>query len=131
MRGQVLCRASTLTDRQRACFAELPDRSPLLLVDLDVVRRRYLGLVEVLPGVTVFYAVKANPLPAVLRLLVELGSSFDVASLGEIEQCLAAGATPDRLSFGNTVKKASAIAAAPTPPGSGGSPSTVRASWTS
>ncbi len=102
----------TVTERQRRRFAELPDRSPLLLVDLDVVRRRYLDLVEVLPGVTVFYAVKANPLPAVLRLLVELGSSFDVASLGEIEQCVAAGATPDRLSFGNTVKKASAIAAA-------------------
>ena len=45
-------------------------------------------------------------------MLVELGSSFDVASLGEIEQCLAAGAVPESLSFGNTVKKMSAIAAA-------------------
>lgn len=102
----------TITERQRQRFAAVPDRSPLLLVDLDVVRQRYLELVDVMPGVTVFYAVKANPLPEVLRLLVELGSSFDVASLGEIEQCVAAGATPERLSFGNTVKKLSAIAAA-------------------
>ena len=62
----------TVTDRQRQRFAELPDRSPLLVVDLDVVAPALLDLVEALPGVTVFYAVKANPLPEVLRLLVEL-----------------------------------------------------------
>ena len=85
-----------ITERQRDWFVEHPGRSPLPLVDLDVVRQRYLDLVDVLPGIRVFYAVKANPSPDVLRLLVELGSSFDVASLGEIEQCLAAGAAHRR-----------------------------------
>jgi ornithine decarboxylase len=108
MRGQCFARV-TLTDRQRACFAAHPGRSPLLVIDLDVVRRRYEDLVAELAGVTVFYAVKANPLPELLTLLVELGSSFDVASIGEVEQCLAVGATPDRLSFGNTVKKIDSI----------------------
>lgn len=102
----------TITARQREWFAHHPDASPVLLLDLDVVRRRYVDLVQALPGIEVFYAVKANPLPDLLRLLVELGSSFDVASMGEIEQCLAAGCAPESLSFGNTVKKASAIAAA-------------------
>jgi ornithine decarboxylase len=104
----MLCRV-TMTERQRSCFDAHPDRSPLLVVDLDVVRRRYEDLVAALPGVTVFYAVKANPLPELVSMLVELGSSFDVASIGEIEQCLAVGAPPGRLSFGNTVKKADAI----------------------
>jgi ornithine decarboxylase len=85
------------------------DRSPLLVVDLDIVARRYGELTAVLPDVAVFYAVKANPAPEVLRLLVSLGSSFDVASIGEVEACLAAGATADSLSFGNTIKKRSDI----------------------
>lgn len=104
--------AWTVTERQREWFAAHPDRSPVLVVDLDVVRQRYVELVRALPGIAVFYAVKANPLPEVLRLLVELGASFDVASPGEIEQCLASGAAPGSLSFGNTVKKVSAITAA-------------------
>jgi ornithine decarboxylase len=41
----------------------------------------------------------------VLSLLAELGSCFDTASVVEIELALAAGATPERISFGNTIKK--------------------------
>ena len=59
-----------------------------------------------------FYAVKANPAPEILDLLARLGSCFDTASVGEIEQALAAGATPDRISFGNTIKKEKDIARA-------------------
>jgi ornithine decarboxylase len=53
----------------------------------------------------VFYAVKANPDPVILEMLTQLGSCFDCASTGEIEMVLAAGATADRISFGNTIKK--------------------------
>ena len=64
------------------------------------------------PTRKVYYAVKANPAPEILKLLAELGSCFDVASVGETEMVLAAGATPDRISYGNTIKKESEIAAA-------------------
>ena len=40
-----------------------------------------------------------------LKLLADLGSCFDTASVVEIELALAAGATPERISFGNTIKK--------------------------
>jgi ornithine decarboxylase len=53
----------------------------------------------------VFYAIKANPAPEVLSLLASLGSCFDCASVPEIEMALAAGASPDRVSYGNTIKK--------------------------
>jgi ornithine decarboxylase len=43
---------------------------------------------------------------------VQLGSCFDTASVAEIEMVLAAGATPDRISFGNTIKKERDIARA-------------------
>jgi ornithine decarboxylase len=98
-----------VTARQRSYFDSQRDRSPLLVVDLDVVRSRYLELEAALPGTAIFYAVKANPHPDVLRLLLGLGCSFDVASTGEVDLCLSIGAAPDRLSFGNTVKKSAAI----------------------
>ena len=44
--------------------------------------------------------------------MVEAGSSFDVASIGEVRSCLAVGAAPSALSFGNTIKKETDIAAA-------------------
>ena len=49
--------------------------------------------------------MKANPAAPILRTLVALGSAFDVASPAEIDACLAAGAVPADLSFGNTIKK--------------------------
>jgi ornithine decarboxylase len=75
------------------------------VLDLDVVRDNYATFAKALPDTRVFYAVKANPAPEVLSLLASLGSCFDCASVVEIEQALAAGATPERISFGNTIKK--------------------------
>jgi ornithine decarboxylase len=88
------------------------DDGPCLVVDLDVVRDNYLGFAKALPDTRVFYAVKANPAPEVLALLAQLGSSFDTASIPEIEMVLAAGCTPDRISYGNTIKKERDIARA-------------------
>jgi ornithine decarboxylase len=85
---------------------------PCLVLDLDVVRDNYLSFARAMPATRIFYAVKANPAPQILSLLAELGSSFDTASLPEIEMALAAGATPERISFGNTVKKERDIARA-------------------
>lgn len=84
--------------------------TPCVVVDLDVVRENYLGLRRWLPVAQVYYAVKANPAPEIVRMLVELGSFFDVASRGEIDLCLASGARADKISFGNTIKKQSDIA---------------------
>ncbi len=88
------------------------DNGPCLVVDLDVVRDNYNAFAKALPDTRVFYAVKANPEPQVLKLLADLGSCFDTASVVEIEQSLAAGASPDRISFGNTIKKERDIARA-------------------
>jgi len=88
------------------------DNGPCLVVDLDVVRDNYNAFARALPDTRVFYAVKANPEPQVLKLLADLGSCFDTASVVEIEQSLAAGASPDRISFGNTIKKERDIARA-------------------
>ena len=88
------------------------DEGPVLVVDLDVIRTNYQNFAKSLPDTRVFYAVKANPAPEVLSLLASLGSCFDTASVPEIEMALAAGATPDRISYGNTIKKERDVARA-------------------
>jgi ornithine decarboxylase len=84
--------------------------TPFLVVDLDLIESRYRQLNHVLPRARVLFAVKANPAPQVLQRLARAGSSFDVASPGEIERCLKLGVDPDRLAFGNTIKKEKDIA---------------------
>src|SRR5208337_4645306 len=101
-----------MTDRIKHFLANTRDDGPRLVVDLDVVRDNYLAFARALPDTRVYYAVKANPAPEILSLLADLGSCFDTASVAEIEQALAAGATPDRISFGNTIKKEKDIARA-------------------
>jgi ornithine decarboxylase len=90
--------------------SELP--TPFVVVDVDVVEERYHSLVAAMPQARVYYAVKANPAAPVLARLVALGAAFDVASPAEIEDCLAAGADPAHISYGNTIKKRRDIAAA-------------------
>ncbi|MFI4989023.1 MAG: type III PLP-dependent enzyme [Alphaproteobacteria bacterium] len=86
--------------------------TPCLVVDLDVVEQNYLSLARSLEPAQMFYSVKANPAPEILRLLARHGSSFDAASPGEIDLCLAHGIDPSRLSYGNTIKKQADIARA-------------------
>ena len=86
--------------------------TPCLVVDLDVVAASYRKLRTAMPDAVIYYAVKANPAREILELLARLGSSFDTASLNEIDMVLAAGGTADRISFGNTIKKSSDIAGA-------------------
>jgi ornithine decarboxylase len=88
------------------------DEGPVLVVDLDVIRTNYQNFAKALPDTRVFYAVKANPAPEVLTLLASMGSCFDTASVAEIEMALKAGASPDRVSYGNTIKKERDIAKA-------------------
>jgi len=101
-----------MTERIRDFLRNRRDDGPCLVVDLDVVRENYLAFAHALPDTRVFYAIKANPAPEVLSLLAGLGSCFDAASTPEIEMAFAAGAMPDRISFGNTIKKERDIARA-------------------
>ena len=100
-----------VTDRM-AAFLAVPRPTPYVVMDLEVIAERYSALADALPGVALHYAVKANSAPEILRLLVDLGARFDVASPAEIEACLAAGASAEEMSFGNTIKRRADVAAA-------------------
>ncbi|MGE0232725.1 MAG: type III PLP-dependent enzyme [Flavobacteriaceae bacterium] len=94
-----------MTDRIRSFLDTRRPEGPCLIVDLDVVRDNYMTFRNAMPDTRIFYAVKANPAPEILALLASLGSCFDTASVQEIEMALNAGASADRISFGNTIKK--------------------------
>jgi ornithine decarboxylase len=97
-------------DRIREFLDRTAPPTPCLVIDLDIVRERYRAVAAAMPTARICYAVKANPAPDVIGLLAGLGAGFDVASPAEITLCLANGARPTDLSYGNTIKKAADIA---------------------
>jgi len=57
--------------------------TPLFVVDHDALRRNYATFKKHLPRIQAYYAVKANPDPAIVKTLYKAGASFDVASMPE------------------------------------------------
>jgi ornithine decarboxylase len=57
--------------------------TPLFIVDHDEIRRNYAQFKKYLPRVQAYYAVKAEPMPEIVRTLYKAGASFDVASMPE------------------------------------------------
>ena len=57
--------------------------TPLFVIDHDALRQAYRQFRKHLPRIQVYYAVKANPDPEIVRTLFKEGASFDVASMPE------------------------------------------------
>ena len=83
--------------------------TPFLIINLEKVKEKYRELKENIPYSKIYYAVKANPNEEVVELLAREGSNFDVASIYELNQVLSHNVSPDRISFGNTIKKEESI----------------------
>ena len=95
-------------DRIKAFTAD--KETPCLIIDLDIIKKNFDDLRKFLPFAKIYYAVKANPDDAVISLLRDLGSNFDIATRYELDQLLKLGIEPQRMSFGNTIKKEKDIA---------------------
>lgn len=78
--------------------------SPLLVLSLKQIEANYMCLKTYMPRARVFYAIKANPHPDILKTMIKLGSSFDVASDGEIRTLHDMGVEGERLIYANPVK---------------------------
>jgi ornithine decarboxylase len=98
-----------MTPKVAHFLVEQQPATPCLVLDLDRVEANLRAIQRALPLAAIYYAVKANPARPVLERLVRLASRFDAASFEEVAACLAVGARPEAISFGNTIKKASAI----------------------
>lgn len=97
-----------ITKEIRDICRKLP--TPFLLLDLDILKENYYRVQNITQDTEVFYAVKSNSHPRIVETLRDLGSSFDVASKGEIELLLSLGVEPSKISYGNTIKKEKDIA---------------------
>ncbi|MBL8349621.1 MAG: pyridoxal-dependent decarboxylase, exosortase A system-associated [Burkholderiaceae bacterium] len=81
-------------------------RTPFYAYDRGLLRRRAAELRAALPSaVKLHYAMKANPMPAVVGLMAGLVDGIDVASAGELKVALDAGADPAEISFAGPGKR--------------------------
>ncbi|MFT4928910.1 MAG: diaminopimelate decarboxylase [Phenylobacterium sp.] len=69
--------------------------SPMFVYDLDGFDKHIKQLTQ--SDLTLWYAVKANPLSSVIKVLANNGFGFDVASIGELDQVLAQGISGERI----------------------------------
>ena len=89
--------ASSSADAALPEIAAQVGRTPFYAYDRAVMTRKVQALREALPAdIHLHYAMKANPMPAVVRHMVGLVDGLDVASVGEMEVALAAGAARGR-----------------------------------
>ncbi|WP_434063891.1 pyridoxal-dependent decarboxylase, exosortase A system-associated [Roseateles subflavus] len=96
----------------RALAASL-GQTPFYVYDRALLQQRSQALRAALPaGIQVHYAMKANPLPAVVACMVGLVDGIDVASAGEMRVALAQGADPQHMSFAGPGKRAEELRAA-------------------
>lgn len=86
--------------------------TPLLVLEMAQVRLQYKRLTAALPGVQMYYAVKALPHASVISTLAELGCNFDLASSGEVELMRETGVSADRCLHTHPIKSEREIRAA-------------------
>lgn len=105
-------REDYITDAEWNRFMEFSENleTPCLVINVRTIKKNYIKLQNSFPFASIYYAVKANPAPEVISLLSELGSNFDIASRYELDKVLEHNVACERLSYGNTIKKAKDIA---------------------
>jgi ornithine decarboxylase len=79
--------------------------TPQLLIDRRLLRQAYADLATSLPGAEVYYAVKSNPHPGVLRTFAQLGCGFEVSSSPELRSVRELGVGPERIISSNPIKR--------------------------
>ncbi len=99
-----------MTMRIETALIDTKIATPCLVLDRKQIKKNYKNFCHKMDDIDIFYAVKANPHPDVLSLLVAEGACFDCASFHEITLVLEAGGNPSNICFGSTLKKATDIA---------------------
>ena len=98
----------------RATFQKMKEfadqhETPFVVIDTQIISKAYDDLKAGFDFAKIYYAVKANPAVEIIELLKDKGSSFDIASIYELDKVMGCGVSPDRISYGNTIKKAKDI----------------------
>lgn len=91
-------------------LAERVGQTPFYAYDRALIAARIAAVRQVLPpGVLLHYAIKANPMPALVGWVRPLVDGMDVASAGELKLALDAGADPQGIGFAGPGKRAAEL----------------------
>ncbi|NNM83154.1 MAG: type III PLP-dependent enzyme [Burkholderiales bacterium] len=77
---------------------------PFLILDSDIVRTKARRFMAAMPRVTPHFAVKSNPDPRILRVLIEEGAGFEIASIAELDLLMGLGVPAREIYYSNPVK---------------------------
>ncbi len=89
-----------------AQLAERVGQTPFYAYDRKLIKQRVAELRAALPAsVKLHFAMKANPMPAVVGYMAGLVDGIDVASAGELKVALDAGTDPREISFAGPGKR--------------------------
>jgi len=92
--------------KRLSTLAEQVGQTPFYAYDRALLKARVAELRSALPAaVKLHYAMKANPMPAVVGLMTGLVDGIDVASAGELKVALDAGVNPQEVSFAGPGKR--------------------------
>ncbi|HET9427506.1 MAG TPA: pyridoxal-dependent decarboxylase, exosortase A system-associated [Allosphingosinicella sp.] len=91
--------------RRADSLVEEAGDTPLFVYDMGLVHGRISRFRAAFTGVQLHYAVKANPYRPLLGRILGAVDGLDVASGGELELAIAAGADPERISFAGPGKR--------------------------
>jgi ornithine decarboxylase len=83
---------------------------PFLILDTAIVRGKVRRFRAAMPRVRPHYAVKANPDRRVLKVLVQEGCGFEIASTTELDLLLSLGVPAAEVFYSNPVKSRDSIA---------------------
>lgn len=91
-------------------LAERVGRTPFYAYDRDLITQRAAELRAALPSeIHLHYAIKANPMPALVQHMVGLVHGFDLASAGEMKIALDTPMPADKISFAGPGKSESEL----------------------
>ncbi|ORX52269.1 ornithine decarboxylase [Piromyces finnis] len=88
---------------------ENEDEDPFFVCDIGQVVRQHIKWVRNLPRIEPFYAVKCCGDPLLLKTMVSMGTGFDCASRGEMQNMLNYGVPPSKIIYANPCKQNSHI----------------------
>jgi diaminopimelate decarboxylase len=96
----------TIAGQRSDALLKAAGHSPLFVYDMGLIRNRIASLRAAMPAtLSLHYAIKANPLPALVTQMAGLVDGLDVASVGEMRMAIAQGGDPAHISFAGPGKQ--------------------------
>jgi ornithine decarboxylase len=79
-------------------------KTPCLIVDLKKIKEAYNNFHKNFKDVEVHYAMKCNPNPEIMKMVLDCGGQFEISSADEMRRAVIVGADPKNIIFSNPVK---------------------------